>query len=128
MSDALPTTEVRYTWLLLAHQLPPKPAYFRVKVWRRLQRLGAISVKNSVYVLPASEQALEDFQWLLREVEQGGGEGMICEANLVDGLNDLIRGLHTYELPAVAGIPITRGSADFLEWIVSNTAASVDDY
>ena len=75
-------------WLLLIPQLPSKPAYLRVKIWRRLQRLGAISVKNSVYVLPATEQALEDFQWLLREIEQGGGEGMICEANLVDGLSD----------------------------------------
>ena len=75
-------------WLLLIPQLPPQPAYLRVKVWRRLQRLGAISVKNSVYVLPASEQALEDFQWLLREIEQGGGEGMVCEAHLIDGLDD----------------------------------------
>ncbi|MFI5015580.1 MAG: chromate resistance protein ChrB domain-containing protein [Hyphomicrobiales bacterium] len=81
-------------WLLLIHQLPPKPAYLRVKIWRRLQGLGAISVKNSVYVLPAGEQALEDFQWLLREIEQGGGEGMICEAHLIDGLSDQeVRGL-----------------------------------
>jgi hypothetical protein len=75
-------------WLLLIPQLPPEPAYLRVKVWRRLQRLGAISVKSSVYVLPTSEQTLEDFQWLLREIEQGGGEGLICEANLIDGLTD----------------------------------------
>jgi len=81
-----PVTTAR--WLLLIPQLPPEPAYLRVKVWRRLQRLGAISVKNSVYVLPASEQALEDFQWLLREIEQGGGEGIVCEAHLVDGLDD----------------------------------------
>src|SRR5712675_2917581 len=81
-------------WLLLVHQLPPKPAYLRVKVWRRLQGLGAVSVKNSVYVLPTSEQAREDFQWLLREIERGGGEGMVCEASLVDGLTDLeVRGL-----------------------------------
>jgi hypothetical protein len=75
-------------WLLLAHQLPAKPPYLRVKIWRRLRGIGAILVKNSVYVLPADDQTLEDFQWLLREIEQGGGEGMICEANLVDGLND----------------------------------------
>ena len=75
-------------WLLLIPQLPASPPYLRVKIWRRLQRLGAISLKNSVYCLPASEQALEDFQWLLREIEQGGGEGAICEANLIDGLDD----------------------------------------
>jgi len=75
-------------WLLLIHQLPPKPAYFRVKIWRRLQALGAISVKGAVYALPAREDTLEDFQWLLREIVEGGGEGAICEASLVDGLSD----------------------------------------
>ena len=35
------------TWLMLIHQLPPKPAYLRVKIWRRLQALGAVAVKNS---------------------------------------------------------------------------------
>ena len=35
-------------WVLLIHQIPPKPDYFRVKVWRRLQRLGAVAIKNSV--------------------------------------------------------------------------------
>ena len=55
-------------WLLLIHQLPAKPAYLRVKVWRRLQTLGAVAVKNAVYALPASEQAQEDFEWLLREI------------------------------------------------------------
>src|SRR3989441_11226027 len=75
-------------WLLLIHQIPPKPNYLRVKVWRRLQRLGAVAVKNSVYVLPRSEQAQEDLQWVGREIVEGGGEASICEAHFVDGLSD----------------------------------------
>jgi hypothetical protein len=75
-------------WLLLIFQLPAKPAYLRVKIWRRLQALGAVTVKNSVYVLPVSEQSQEDFEWLLREITGGGGEGLICEARLVEGLSD----------------------------------------
>src|SRR4051794_9590215 len=75
-------------WLLLIHQLPAKPAYFRVKVWRRLQALGAVTVKNAVYALPAGEQAQEDFEWLLKEISDGGGEGLICEARLLDGSSD----------------------------------------
>jgi len=31
-------------WLLLVHQIPAKPAYLRVKVWRRLQSIGAIAM------------------------------------------------------------------------------------
>jgi hypothetical protein len=75
-------------WLLLIHQLPLKPAYFRVKVWRRLQGLGAVAIKNSVYVLPRSDDTLEDFQWVLREIVQGGGEASICAAGFIGGLND----------------------------------------
>jgi hypothetical protein len=75
-------------WLLLIHQLPAKPAYPRVKVWRRLQGLGAVAVKAAVYALPASPEAQEDFEWLLREIVQGGGEAMVCEARLVEGLTD----------------------------------------
>ncbi len=75
-------------WLLLVFQLPPKPAYLRVKLWRRLQSIGAISLKNAVYVLPANEETLEDFQWVLREVGESGGDGVVCEAGIVDGMRD----------------------------------------
>ena len=75
-------------WLLLIHQLPPKPNYFRVKIWRRLQRLGAVAIKNSVYVLPKNDQTQEDFQWALREIIEGGGEASLCEARFVEGLTD----------------------------------------
>jgi len=77
-----------HSWLLLIHQLPAKPAYLRVKIWRRLQGIGAVAVKNAVHVLPMSEEAQEDFEWLLREIEEGGGEAFVCEARLIDGLSD----------------------------------------
>ena len=75
-------------WLLLLHQLPAKPAYARVKLWRRLQALGAVAVKNAVYALPVSSLAQEDFEWALKEITAAGGEGMIVEARLIDGLSD----------------------------------------
>ena len=75
-------------WLLLLHQIPRKPDYLRVKVWRRLQRLGAVSIKNAVYALPRSEERNEDLQWVMREIIAGGGEATLVEANLVQGLRD----------------------------------------
>jgi len=83
-------------WLLLIHQLPAKPAYLRVKVWRRLQALGAVAIKNAVYALPANEQTQEDFEWILKEISEGGGEAMICEAQLINGVSDQeVRALFT---------------------------------
>ncbi len=75
-------------WLLLIHQIPPTPAYLRVKVGRRLQSLGALPIKNSVYVLPNGAQSLEDFQWVRREILAGGGEGTVCEGRFVEGHTD----------------------------------------
>jgi hypothetical protein len=75
-------------WLLLIHQLPAKPAYVRVKLWRRLAEIGAVAIKNAVHALPASEQTQEDFEWLLREIAAAGGEAIICEARFIDGLSD----------------------------------------
>jgi len=86
MSENETTTEQR--WLLLIHQLPTKPAYFRVKIWRRLQGIGAVAVKSTVYALPANAETQEDFEWLLKEIIEGGGEAMVCEARLIDGLSD----------------------------------------
>jgi hypothetical protein len=88
MSGTERQTPVVDRWILLIHQFPAKPAYLRVKIWRRLQALGAVAVKNSVYVLPANAETQEDFAWLLREITEGGGEAMICEARLIDGLTD----------------------------------------
>jgi len=75
-------------WLLLIHQLPAKPAYARVKIWRRLKGLGAVTVKNSVYALPANAETREDFAWLIKEIAELGGEAFVCEALLVDGISD----------------------------------------
>ena len=72
-------------WLLLIHQFPSKPAYLRVKIWRRLQGLGAVGKR--VYALPANAETQEDFEWLLKEIAEGGGEAMVCEARLIDGLS-----------------------------------------
>ena len=92
-------------WLLLIHQIPPKPNYFRVKIGRRLQRLGAAAIKNSVYVLPKSDQSQEDFEWVVREIVEGGGEASVCEARFVEGLSDA----------EVEGLFNSAREADYLE-------------
>ena len=95
-------------WLLLIHQIPPKPDYLRVKIGRRLQRVGAVPVKNSVYVLPDGGQSFEDFQWIRTEILGGGGDASICRAEFVDGLTadeirQLFRSARDEDYAAIAG-------------------------
>lgn len=75
-------------WLVLAYQFPKGPGARRVKVWRRLQTIGAVAIKNSVYVLPVNDQSREDFAWLLAELRSNGADGAILESRFVDGMTD----------------------------------------
>jgi len=75
-------------WLVLIHRLPPKPAYLRVKVGRLLDRFGAVAVKNTVYVLPRTDETQEHYQWIVKTIVQEGGEATVFEAKFVEGLKD----------------------------------------
>jgi hypothetical protein len=75
-------------WLLLIHHLPPKPDYLRVKVRRRLQHVGALGLKNSVYVLPRRDDTLEDLEWVLSEIRDEAGEAAILDAEFLHGPSD----------------------------------------
>lgn len=75
-------------WLLFIHQFPPKPAYLRVKAWRRLNALGAVTLKGGVSALPNRDDCMEDLQWLRKDIVADGGEATIVAARLVDGMTD----------------------------------------
>jgi len=65
--------------MVFVHQLPAHPSNARVKIWRRLQQVGAVALKNAVHVLPESAQAREDFEWLRGEVIGLGGQAAIFD-------------------------------------------------
>jgi hypothetical protein len=74
---------VKKRWYVLVHQLPPRPIYLRAKIGQRLARVGAVALKNSVYVLPKTADCLEDFQWIAEEARGGGGGAHVAEASFV---------------------------------------------
>jgi len=81
-------------WLMLMSQLPAKPAYQRVKLWRQLQAVGAVGLRNSVYVLPRTREAEASFQRILREIDRCGGDGVLCQSEIVAGVRgDQLRAL-----------------------------------
>jgi hypothetical protein len=75
-------------WLLFVHQLPSTPSNLRVRTWRRLQQLGALPVKQAVYVLPDTPNAREDFEWLKTEIKAAGGDASVFAADNVDAWSD----------------------------------------
>ncbi len=62
-------------WLVIFYSVPSKPVANRMKLWRKLARIGAVPLKSAVYILPATEEHEEFFQWLIGEVKSMGGDG-----------------------------------------------------
>ena len=85
LAAAVPATR---RWLLFVHQLPSHPSKLRVSTWRRLQQIGAIPLKQAVYVLPDTANAREDFEWLKAEVTDAGGDAQVFAADHVDTWSD----------------------------------------
>jgi hypothetical protein len=71
-------------WLVLFYQLPAKHSPARVKAWRRLHRIGAVTLKNSAYVLPNSAEAREDFEWIKTEIIAIGGQAVVLASEALD--------------------------------------------
>jgi hypothetical protein len=71
-------------WLLLVFSLAKKGASLRVTVWRKLQRYGALSLGNSGYFLPNTDENRERFEWLATAVRTEGGEASVLEVQSID--------------------------------------------
>lgn len=74
----------RHRWLLFVHQIPASPSNLRVRTWRRLQQIGALPLKQALYVLPDTPNAREDFEWLKTEIEGTGGQASVFAADMID--------------------------------------------
>jgi hypothetical protein len=77
------------TWLLLTYKVPRDPTAGRVAVWRKLKQLAAVALQDAVWILPATPQTREQFQWLAAEIEELGGEATLWESHLLTpGIED----------------------------------------
>jgi hypothetical protein len=75
-------------WILFMPTIPAKPASVRVRIWRRLQAIGAANLRGAVYVLPNREECVELFEWLARELTGLGGQASLCEGRFFDDTTD----------------------------------------
>jgi len=82
------TSPARTTWLVLAYQLPARPPHLRVRIWRRLQQVGAAVLRNSIYVLPNQPEAREDLEWVRSEIVAHRGQASLLEAVALDADTD----------------------------------------
>ncbi len=74
-------------WLLFVFSLPTRRASQRVAVWRKLQRLGCVSLGNSGYLLPNDSSNRERFEWLATAIRGYGGNASVVEVQSIDNFS-----------------------------------------
>jgi hypothetical protein len=75
--------ETHGRWVLLAYRLPREPSTPRIALWRKLKRLGAAQVLDSLVGLPLTPRNREQLEWLADEVLEAGGEASLWLAEPV---------------------------------------------
>lgn len=66
-------------WVALSYRLPREPSRLRLAVWRRLKRLGAVVLHESLWLLPADASTREALEWLAEEIEEQGGTAYLWD-------------------------------------------------
>jgi hypothetical protein len=81
-------------WLTLLMTLPPTPTRHRVGVWRKLQRMGAVRLRGSAWILPETAETTELFQWLVQEIQSFRGEATLLHVDRIGNMTeDQVRAL-----------------------------------
>lgn len=75
-------------WLVFSSSLTARQQALRVKVLRRLAAIGAVPLKNALWLLPGLDDCREHLGWLAQEVDAGGGEAVVLSCTDLGGISE----------------------------------------
>lgn len=64
-------------WSAINYTLPREPSRARVSIWRKLKKIGAVSIQQSVWILPSSDENYNLLHDVKDEVSRNGGEAFV---------------------------------------------------
>ena len=67
-------------WVMLTYRLPAEPSRYRVAVWRELRRIGALSLQQATWAVPARGDLVDALSRAVSLVERAGGEALVFDA------------------------------------------------
>lgn len=67
-------------WVLLTYHLPTEPSRHRVAVWRELRRVGAVSLQQATWAVPARSEFVDAVARAVELIERADGDVLIFDA------------------------------------------------
>lgn len=75
-------------WLVLAASLPTSPSGLRVRVWRALKATGCATLREGVYILPATASAADDLWGIEKSIREGGADAHMLKLQACDATQE----------------------------------------
>lgn len=69
-------------WIVINYTLPREPSRMRVSIWRRLKKIGAVNIQQSMWILPLTD---ENYNFLIKikdDVSQNNGEAFVMKSSV----------------------------------------------
>ena len=82
------TKTASQNWLMVFYSVPSQPVSTRIKIWRKLAKVGAVPLKGAVYILPDREEHVEFLQWLVGEVKSLKGDAAFVRVNRIESVEN----------------------------------------
>lgn len=76
------------SWLVLAFSLSRTQSSVRVSVWRKLKKCGAVTLCQSLWVLPDSPGHQQELSLISEEILDGGGTAHCARAGFIESRSD----------------------------------------
>lgn len=75
-------------WILIFYSVPAKPVSNRMQIWRRLSGIGAVALKDAVYILPDRPHLVEFALKLIEDIKALKGDGFFVRVTSVECLSN----------------------------------------
>jgi uncharacterized protein YrzB (UPF0473 family) len=64
-------------WIAINYTLPREPSRARVSIWRKLKKIGAVSIQQSMWILSSNDENYVLLNEIKNEVSQNSGEAFV---------------------------------------------------
>lgn len=71
-------------WLVLNYNLPTEPSRPRVAVWRKLKKLGAVNIQQSMWIMIYNDENYGILKDLSQDIETDNGTSFLMECVFYD--------------------------------------------
>lgn len=75
-------------WLVLTASLPTSPSGLRVRIWRALKATGCATLREGVYILPATAASANELWAIEKAIQDGGADAHMLKLQARDAVQE----------------------------------------